>query len=265
MRSGLHRGSSLAFVAFLAIGLVIGAPVHPAGAQTVPGQGPGLVVTGIGRATAPASAAAVQILIGSDLYGMSPGESLTETDIAPIIGVVIAAGVESADIEVVIPASTSQFSGLGAPGSAMLRFEIADPTDSGMNDLAQGLYQAATDARLGIQHIGVRYATTDCTSLQQAATDAAIADARVRAERLATSLGVGLGDLIQAMDSGLNPAGTDSCATATVVSPSFGFSPYGLGLDPAFDPTAPVEATATAQVTLTFAMAGQPKATPVAG
>jgi uncharacterized protein YggE len=265
MRSRLHRGLCLAFAAFLAFGLVIGSTAHPAGAQTVPGQQPGIVVTGFGQATAPAAAAAVQIIIGPDFYGMSPTTTLTETDIAPIIGVVIAAGVDSADIEVVIPATSSQFSGLGTPGSAMLRFEIAEPTDTGMNDLAQGLYQAAADARLGIQHIGVRYATTDCASLQQAATDAAIADARIRAERLATSLGIGLGELVQAMDSGLNPTGTDSCAPPTMLNPSYGFSPYGPGFDPAFNPTAPVEATATAQVTLTFAMAGESKATPVAG
>ena len=261
MPSEQQRRLSVACAVLLAFGLLIGAVVRPAAAQTIPGQIPGIVVTGSGKATAPATAATVQVIIGPDFYGMGPPDSLTETDIAPIVDAVVAAGVASTEIDIVIPATTSQFSGPGAPGSAMLRFEIANPTDTSMNDLAQALYKAATDARLGIQHLGVLYATTDCPALLQAATDAAIADARTRADRIATSLGVEVGTLLQVMDSGFYGPETGSCGSPAMA----GYGPYGPGIDAPVDPTAPVEATATAQVTLTFEMIGEGKPKPDAG
>jgi uncharacterized protein YggE len=256
-----HRSVYLAGVALLASGFFLGSMVSQVGAQTIPGQIPGIVVTGFGTATAPATAAAVQVVIGPDFYGMGPPATLTDTKIAPIVDAVVAAGVARAEIEVVIPATTSQFSGPGAPGSAMLRFAIADPTDAQMNDLAQALYKSATDAHLGIQHIGVRYDAADCASLLQAATDAAVADARERAERVASSLGVEVGALIQAMDSGFYGTGTESCGSPAMA----GYGPYGPGIDAPFDPSAPVEASATVQVTLTYEMFVMPGATPVSG
>ena len=261
MLSGQHRGLSAACAALLAIGLVLGATVHSVGAQTIPGQIPGIVVTGFGNATAPATAAAVQVMIGPEVNGMAPSATLAEADITPVIDAVVEAGVARTDIDVVIPATTSQFTGPGGPGGGMLRFDIADPTDEVMSDLVQALYQSAADARLGIQHIGIRYAAADCASLLQAATDAAIADARVRAERVANSLGAEVGALVQVMDSGFYGTGTESCGSPAM--PNYG--PYGPGIDAPFDPAAPVEATATAQVTLTFDMIAGAGATPVAG
>lgn len=255
------RGWSVTCAVFLAVGLFAGVTGHTAGAQAIPGQTPGIVVTGFGQASAPATAATVQVIIGPDIYGMGSPAALTETDIAPMLDIVVAAGVASTEIEVVIPAMTSQFSGPGAPGSAMLRFEIANPTNTTMNDLVQALYQAASDARLGIQHIGALYAAADCASLQQAATDAAIADARTRADRIAASLDVEVGALIQVMDSGFSGIETGSCAQPTMP----GFAPYGTGIDAPFDPTAPVVATAVAQITLTFEMIGAGRAKPDAG
>ena len=263
MRKSRHLLLAGFCAALIAAGGAGGLANRPAGAQGMAGQIPGIVATGFGNATATASSAEVQVIVGPDMYGMAPASSLTEMDIEPIIDAIVATGVDAADIELFNPATNSQFTGPGAPGSALLRFEIPEPTDEVLGDLAQALYEAATEARLGIQHIGVRYTAADCPALQEAAVDAAVADARSRAERLAASLGAELGALIQAVDSPFGSAEADSCADPTLTN--FGYGPYGPGTAPAFDQTAPVQATVRAQVTLTFEMIGGGAATPVSG
>ena len=228
-------------------------------AQTVPGLMAGIVVTGTGTATAPATAARVQVVVGGDMYAAAPSEPLTDAELAPITAAIVAAGVSADEIEVFSPATNSVFTGPGFPGSVLLQFEIPDPTDTAMTDVVQALYQSALDARLSIQHIGVRYLAEDCVSLRQSATDAAVADARERAGRLASSLGIELGQLTQAMDSSPFMGLPDSCAD----TPLPGFGPYGPGVDAPFDASAPVQASVTTQVTLTFEMIGGDMATPI--
>jgi len=100
-----------------------------------------------------------------------------------------------------------------------------------------------------VLHVGARYEAVDCVALTQRAREAAIADAKVRAEGLAQGLGLTLGGLTQASEPPyFGPAGMDSCAAPGAET----FGPYGPGTDPAFDPEA-TEATVTVQVTLTYA------------
>jgi len=113
---------------------------------------------------------------------------------------------------------------------------------------------------LSIQHLGVRYTAADCASLQQAATDKAVADARTRGERLAKSLNVELGNMVQAMDSVYGAGVPDSCASPAQQSY---YGPYGAGIAPPYDPTQAVEATATATIAVTFEMKPAAGATPV--
>jgi uncharacterized protein YggE len=261
MRAMIDRRAR-AFVALLAV-IFATVMTQPAGAmQNLAGQSDGIVVTGIGVASGPAAMAEVQVMIGPDPYsGMMPGGAITEEQIEPIVAEVVAAGVAEADIEVTIPATNSMMMG-PYPGGALLSFEIAEPTQEGLSELAQALHAAALDARLGIQHLGVRYLTDDCEALLQQASDAAVADARTRAERLARSIGVELGELVQAAEMPyFDPATTGSCGQEL---PGMAYGPYGPGMDQPFDPSLPVEATVAIQVTLTFAM-GPAEATPEAG
>jgi Protein of unknown function (DUF541) len=192
---------------------------------------------------------------------MMPG-AITEEQIQPIVATVVAAGVAEADIDVTIPATNSMMMG-PFPGGAMLRFEVAEPTQDGLSEMAQELYAAALDARLGIQHLGVRYLTDDCEALLQEASDAAVADARTRAERMARSIGVELGDLMQAAETPyFDPAMTGSCGQQL---PGMSYGPFGPGTEQMFDPALPAEATVAVQVTLTFAMGPAMEATPEAG
>jgi uncharacterized protein YggE len=262
MRAMIDRRAR-AFVALLALMLaaVMARPV--AGMQTLAGQSDGIVVTGSGVASGPATAAEVQVMIGPDPYsGMMPGGLITAEEIEPIVAEIVAAGVAEADIEVTIPASNSSMMG-PFPGGAMLSFEVPEPTQEGLSELAQGLHAAALAARLSIQHLGVRYVSDDCEALLQEASDAAVADARTRAERMARSLGVELGELVQAAGPAfVDPAAQGACGP-TIRNMNYG--PWGPGMEQPFDPTLPAEAAVSTQVTLTFAMGPATEATPVAG
>jgi hypothetical protein len=262
--------------------------VAPRGAvaQTTPGQEPGIVAAGFGRASGPAVSAEVQIIVSRDFYGTmvveefpveeeevtgSPvageGETppmeggpvgppaLTEEDLAPIVDAIVAAGVPSDQIQVISPAFSSMFTGWGGPGGAQLRFEVPNPTLDGLTALVLAVNDAAVAQGITVQHTGVHYVGGDCEALVQEARVAAVADARARAEGLADALGVALGDLTQAADNlyygpygGIS--GTGGCGPSTPED----FGPYGPGMLAAFDPTVPAEAVAYAQVTLTFAL-----------
>ena len=250
----------LACVALLGVMAYANLDAQPVAAQGVPGQLPGIVVTGFGTATASADSAQVQIIVGPDMYGMAPSGVLAAADVAPIVAAVVSTGVDKADIDLFVPAMNSMFSGPGGPGNAQLRFTIPNPTDTTMSDLSDAVYKAAATARLSIQHLGVRYTAGDCTSLQQAATDKAVADAQARGERLAKSLNVELGDMVQAMDSIYGGGVPDSCATPGMQSY---YGPYGENMLSPYDPTKAVEATATATITVTFEMTATAGATPV--
>jgi uncharacterized protein YggE len=259
MCHAVGQSSRLALALLLAAGLQMAADAPSAAAQVVPGSSPGIVVTGIGVATAPATAAAIQLIVGPENYGMMPGTTIPDEDVLPIVDAIVASGVAASDVEVINPGSNSMFTGPGGGGSVTLRFEVENPTDESIDELVQSLYEAAADANLAIQHIGARFLADDCEGLQQEASDAAVADARARAERLAASLGAELGALVQAMDGNLFYTGSaDSCAPV----PADGFGPYGPGVDAALDPSLPVEATVRAQITLTFEMIGGDGATP---
>ena len=247
--------------ATLLVAMYASLAVDQAAAQGVPGQLPGIVTTGFGTATAPAESAEVQMIVGPDAYGMGSTGILIADDIAPVVDAVVSTGVDRTDIEVFVPATSSMFTGPGGPGNAQIRFTIPNPTDSTMSELADAAYKAAVTARLSIQHLGVRYTAADCSSLQQAATDAAVADAQERGERLAKSLNVELGEMVQAMDSLYGTGVPDSCAAQNLQS--YGYGPYGPGVNAPYDPAAPVEATAIATVTVTFEMQPAAGATPV--
>jgi uncharacterized protein YggE len=259
----MFRGSrhwfylACAALLFVAMGATLAA--QRVAAQGVPGQTPGIVVTGVGTASAPAESATVQVIVGPEMYGGPVAATLTDADLAPITDAVVGAGVDEAAIEIYIPATNSMFSGPGGPGNALLEFTLLNPTDASMRALSDALYQAATTARLSVQHLGVRYSATDCATLQQVATDAAVADARARAERLAKSLNAQLGTLTQAMDAIYGTGLPDSCAPQGFG----GYGPYGPNITNPYDPSVAVEATATAQVMLTFEMEPSAGATPV--
>lgn len=275
----------------LIVAVLLGLTSGPAIAQTLPGQAPGVVATGWGRASAPATSADIQIIATRSYYGgmmvdptiasmpmmedaaATPGAGtmdpyagmmggpipLTEADLAPLIDAIVASGVASDQIAVLTPAFTSMYTGPGGPESAQIRVAIADPEVAMLTALGQSLWTAAAGAGLSIDHYGVTYQGGDCAALAQEARTAAVTDARAAAESLATALGGMLGPLVQAAD---NTLGWNLGGCLPGMPP--GYSPYGEGMGPAFDPTQPAEVVVYSQVTLTYELIAGDAATPTA-
>jgi len=118
-------------------------------------------------------------------------------DLVPVVEAITGAGIASDAIAVTIPASTSIF-GPGGPEIAEVGVTIDQPQSGAMVELVSAVTAAAQQSGLSVLHVGSRYEAADCVALLQEARDAAIADAKLRAEGLAQALGVTLGELVQA-------------------------------------------------------------------
>lgn len=182
---------------------------------------------------------------------------LTEAQLEPVVQAIVDAGVDAEDVSVNVGPSVSGFAGPGGPGTGLVEVTLDQPAAEAVEEIVTAGSEAAADNGFFVQQLGVGYDVADCAPLEREAQQAAIADGREKAAQLAESLGVTLGDLIQASDySNFGPpfaADDGGCP----VSPEFGY--YGPGSafnTPPFDPEAPAEAEAYAQVNLVFAIAG---------
>ncbi len=243
-----------ALIGAVIVFVIFATPVAAQSAST------GIQSTGTGTASAPAQTAHLQILLGSRAsFGMGPMEfdpgtpgpgmdGLSSDHLDPVVDAIADTGVGTDAIVVSIPANNSMF-GPGGPETAEIRATIVQPTSEGLIDLVSTIGTVAQESGLTVLHVGARYEAVDCVALTQRAREAAIADAKVRAEGLAQGLGLTLGELTQASEPPYSgPAGMDSCAAPGAET----FGSYGPGTDPAFDPEA-TEASVTVQVTLTYA------------
>ncbi|HEV2106971.1 MAG TPA: SIMPL domain-containing protein, partial [Thermomicrobiales bacterium] len=134
--------------------------------------------------------------------------------------------------------------------------------------------RAAAEQRLFVGYVGASYEAADCQTLEREARQAAIDDARSRAEIQAALLGVQLGDVIASSD--VDPYPSQAFGPyGPIPAPSGGCEPQappGFGGDvapavtlPPFDPTSQSdEVEVYRQLRITFAIEGQgaPIATP---
>lgn len=236
------------------------------GAQPVTSTEPGIVAVGYGKATAPAASARLQFLIGPDQSAMmsGPPSSITVDQLEPIVQALVDAGLAKAEIEATVPSIAGGAFGPGAPENGEIRATVDQPTQGQLADLVQVAREATSQAGLSVYYVGARFEADDCAAQVQEAREAAVADARTRAEGLAVAVGATLGDLIQVSDSPyFGPTGTGSCDQG--LPPDIvGFGPFGPGTDPAFDPALEAEAVVYVQVTLTFELGPVGEATPTA-
>jgi uncharacterized protein YggE len=237
-----------------------------AGAQPIIDTEPGIVAVGYGQATAPAALARLQFLIGPDQFGMmsGPPSSVTADQLEPIVQVLVTAGLAEEAVEVNVPSVAATFFSPGGPEMGEIKANVEQPTQGELVDLARAVREATSEAGLTVYFVGVRYEATDCAAQVQEAREAAVADARERAEGLATAVGATLGDLIQVSESPYyGPTGADSCS-GSLPPDAAAFGPFGPGTDPAFDPSLEAVAITYVQVSLTFALGSASEATPIA-
>ena len=70
---------------------------------------------------------------------------------------------------------------------------------------------AANLGDIALNTTNVSYTVSDCAALEKAAMDAAVADAKERADSFAASLGVGLGGIVGASHYSYAPYGGTAC------------------------------------------------------
>jgi uncharacterized protein len=247
-------------------------PARGAGAQTATESPAGVTVTGYGEASAPPESVDLQILVTrGDIYGGPPprprrGEApgVEERALAaPIVKALVAAGVAESAITVqVSPAPVEAAFGPGGPAVARLDVAVKQTDLAGLTDLIGAAGVAAADQDLVIGQVGARFAVADCAALERQARQAAITDARARAQIQADLLGVKLGDVTGSTDlpidslTDINYFGVaveaNGCAPPR---PAVNAAPGLVVTFPSFDTTEEPAVEVYARVSLTFAIA----------
>jgi len=198
----------------------------------------GITVQGYGSASVAADSAVLELYFGGNVSGIEPatepdrGETdssgqtepssgagvdasppeaellqqaqpITEADLQPVVDAIVAQGVSGDDIEIVVqPAYGDPY----YSGSATIRVTVRDV------GALQGIVDAATNAASALENVSfqgsnVSYTVNDCASLELAAMQAAVEDARERGQTFASALGVGLGAVAGASHYSYSPYG----------------------------------------------------------
>jgi uncharacterized protein YggE len=163
---------------------------------------PGITVLGVSEVEVKPDVAVVRLAVGSG-SGFSDGDSVQlvdEKELDPVVDALVAAGVDEDEVYV------NSFSGGSyGPGdsAALITFEWSRPTEvKSALSVAQDAVRKKTD--LNLESVSVSFVRESCDGPDAEGTEAALADARERAEKVATLSGVKLGDLIAVSEA---PAG----------------------------------------------------------
>lgn len=230
----------------------------------------GVTVQGYGSASADADSALLELYFGGNVVGIEPvpesdsgqtepssgagvasspseadslqeAQPITEADLQPVVDAIAAQGVSRDDIEVTVqPSYGDPYSG----GSATIRVTVRNV------EALEGIVSAATEAASGLENVSfsgsnVSYTVSDCASLEKAAMQAAVEDARERGQTFASALGVGLGAVVGASHYSYSPYGSPCDSGSGGVYPLGGVA-YAEGQSP--------EVQLVATVTITFAI-----------
>lgn len=208
-----------------------GTTLTDAAPQAATGALPGITVTGYGDATAEPDAAIIRITAGSGSSSISFGSSDTfrfelidEAEVQPVVDTIKGKGVRDEDISVTT--STSSQFGPFEGGAVHIAFRWGNPEDiKSILDAAEDTLRQKTDHEL--QNVEILYTISACEPLENKATEAALEDARQRAERLAGLSGANLGGIIAVAESPAAsiygfPVQSGCAAVQELPSPDFG-------------------------------------------
>lgn len=274
------------------VALLAGGAVAPVAAQTVSAGTRTIQVTGTGAATAPAETARIQISLvryaeyvdpmasvapvenvavevnveageGTPEVVMSepavtmapmPALDITEDDLTPVLEAMVAAGAPDDAITANTGPGIGGYFGPGAPGYALIEVVVPDPTVESVRDIIMAATDVVAGSPISVEQVGVEYNVADCTPLIEAAQAAAFADARSRAESLASHFGAIVGAPVQVSDFGLTQMpliGGSGCPP----TPDMGYGFYGPMTafnTPTFSELNPAEARALVQLSVSY-------------
>ena len=231
-----------------------------------------LMVVGHGQISRPADKASIELIVLSydvstfDPYAVpdpsaaensSPEQPeippLTEEMLDPIVSALVSAGIPASDIKITLgtepnPGSYNYY----GEGSAAIAFEVDRP----MSDRVEAIMTAAQEAtgdRLYLQDRYIGYVTNSCDDLEAKAYVAAVADARDRAQILATAMEVELSEVPSVAESvsltpGISYPYPSPCDLADLPpAAAYGYSTLSY-----YDPAAPVEVTLQRDLYVTY-------------
>ena len=199
------------------------------------------------------------------MEGMGAPPRLTEDDLQPVVDAMVAAQVDAAAIEVVIPPGGGN-GGYGGPSGGFVEATIEAPTQEGLAAIVEAADEAAVANGLSLFNVAAAYDLADCSDLIREARVEAIADARAQAAELADLLEVELGEMIQAYDysfGGYDPmmGGAEGGCAGRANSFGGGGASFGPGLNvtlPTYDPSQPAEVRVSTGIGMVFAIGEAP-------
>lgn len=270
-RRSLARPLPLAGTALALVALAAGAasPASTAAQDAADAPSRGITVVGYGKSSAPAETAEVQLIATQEEFGpqrapdpdATPGAQEREA-VGPLVEGLVAAGVAEDDVEIVVSSVIGGYYGPGGPGIARVDVAVADPTQERIDELIDAAIVGAAEENLVIGQVGVGYGVADCAPLEREARQAALDDARTRAELQADLLGVELGDPVASSDIPTDLATAFSAfygafaPTQVACAPPAPVPTQGSPISvPPFDPTDEAEVNVYAQVAYTFEIA----------
>jgi uncharacterized protein YggE len=191
---------------------------------------PGITVLGMGDVEVKSDVALVRLTVGSGSDSFSGGsvELIDEKQLRPVVDALVDAGAKQDDIYV------NTFTGYGSSeGAAQLTIKWSRPQE--MNKLLAAAQRAIRkQTGFDLSAVSVNFLRDDCDGPEAKATAAALADARGRAERLASLSDQKVGRLISVSEAGsagsLIGYGPQRCGVdAALASGGLGLFDYQTG------------------------------------
>ncbi len=230
-----------------------------------------VMVVGHGQISRPADKASVQLVVlsydistfnpypasdpnvagGSQPPQSPPIPPLTPEMLKPFVAALVAAGVPAGDIKVMmgdVPGA-SPYNYYGE-GSAAIAFDIAQPTSDRITKIMDAA-QGATSDKLYLQDRYIGYVTNSCDDMEAKAYVAAVADARDRAQILASAMQVNLSPVSSVAEMPIVPGSSpypSPCDLANLPQAAA----YGYSALSYYDPSAPVEVVLQRDLYVTY-------------
>lgn len=215
---------------------------------TSPGS-PGLTAVGTGMTTVPADSAIVvlnyyltYIPSGEPNELPPPPPQVKPADYQPIVTALNGAGVSGLETTV----------DLMNPGMVRFKFTMDQPSTQRITQIVEAANQVALkDNKFSTAGVSVGLTVSDCTAAEGRARQLALADLRRRAEGLATTAGVQLGNLVSIADT----TSWGNYYTPTCPSTANSNNPFpDVYSMPPFDPSIGTNVRITNQIVATYDM-----------
>ncbi|MBW4576101.1 MAG: SIMPL domain-containing protein [Aphanothece sp. CMT-3BRIN-NPC111] len=170
---------------------------------------------------------------------------LTKESLKPVVDALVAIGVPAQEIQVQANAASS----LLGEDSAKVLVKLEKPTRERVQQVVNVGTDAATNkTQLFVNSVNVRYAVKDCQSLARTAYQAAVNDARNRAEAIASGMGVRLANVPSVSELPIYDLFVPLCSEEADL-PSF--LPFASTASP-YDPEAPAQVQLRRDIFVTY-------------